>query len=154
MNCVLTETLFGSELDKRMTFRQAIDLLREQNLLNTGEIAERAIAKKSGVELCSPMTPNIDTVTGKQIKYVTVKKPASDRYYKAYITRKTTAPILCVISNPIKNKQYFLHIPYHAHKHLDGSCLTISFGKDGTPSPSQWWAYEVDSFDELCELAK
>lgn len=154
MDCVLQTTVFGSQLNQQMTLKQAIELLQAENLINMGELAERAISKQSGVDLCTPMTPNIDTVTGKQIKYATVKKGAKSRYYKAYITRNTTAPILCVITNPIKQEQYFLHIPYSAHKHHSGSCLAISFGTDGTPSRSWLWEHEVDSFDELCELAK
>jgi hypothetical protein len=154
MKCVLAETVFGNKLDKPTTLRAAIELLRDQGLLNIGELAERAISKQSGVELCAPMTANIDTVTGKQIKHATVNMPASERYYKAYITRNTTAPILCVITNPILKEQYFLHIPYKAHSHLKGSCFSINFGRDGTPSKSRWWNYQVQDFNALCELAK
>ena len=154
MNCVLLETVFGKQLDQKMSLRQACELLRKENLLNNGELTERAISKQSGVELCSPMTPNIDTVTGKQIKYATVKKPASEDYYRAYISRNTDAPILCVITNPVLKEQYFLHIPYSAHKHLNGSCLNISFGRNAQPGKSWLWKYEVDSFEKLCELAK
>lgn len=154
MNCVLLDTVFGKQLDQRMTLKQACELLREQNLLNNGELTERAISKQSGVKLCDPMTPNIDTVTGKQIKYATVKKSAKSKHYKAYITRNTDAPILCVINNPVQNEQYFLHIPYEAHWYLTGSCIALSFGTYGEPGASIWWKYEVDSFEDLCELAK
>lgn len=154
MKCVLAETVFGSRLDKPTTLRDAIELLREEGLLHIGELAERAISKRSGVALCAPMTPNIDTVSGKQIKHATVKKSASSDYYTAYITRNTDAPILCVITNPVLKTQYFLHIPYKAHSHLTGSCFNISFGRNGNPSPSKWWKYQVPDFDALCELAK
>ena len=104
--------------------------------------------------MCNKNTANIDLVSGVQIKYSTVKKPASSGYYMAYISINTTAPILCVITNPVTKEQYFLYIPYSAFSHLRGNCISICFGKNGSPSPSQWWNYEVDSFDDLCELAK
>jgi len=154
MSNVLTQTLFGNELFTTMSLENAINFLLSKNLINVGELAEQAISKKSGVAMCSKNTANIDLVSGVQIKYSTVKKPASSERYLAYISINTTAPILCVISNPVLNKQYFLHIPYHAFRHLSGNCINISFGKDGEPRPSQWWHYQVDSFEELCELAK
>lgn len=154
MDCVLLKTVFGSKLDNNMTLKQAINLLQSMELINMGELTELAISKKSGVGLCERNTPNIDTVTGKQIKYATVRKSPSNRCYKAHISRNTDAPILCVITNPVQNEQYFLHIPYKAHAHLTGNTLSLSFGYDGIPSYGQWWAYEVDSFEELCKLAK
>lgn len=154
MSNVLTQTLFGSELQTQMSLEGAISLLLSKDLINVGELAEQAISKKSGVAMCSKNTANIDLVTGKQIKYSTVKMPASSDRYLAYITIKTTAPILCVITNPVLDEQYFLYIPYRAFRHLSGNCIAISFGKDGNPGSSIWWHYEVDSFDELCALAK
>jgi len=154
MNNALTQTLFGDELLTIMSLENAINLLLSKNLINVGELAEQAISKKSGVAMCDRNTANIDLVSGVQIKYATVKKPASSEYYRAYITINTTAPILCVITNPVLNEQYFLHIPYNAFKHLSGNCISILFGKNGESGSSQWWHYQVDSFEELCELAK
>ena len=154
MNNVLTETLFGDMRQTRMSFEKAFNFLLSKDLINVGELAEQAISKKSGVAMCNKNTANIDLVSGVQIKYATVKKPASSDYYLAFISLRTTAPILCVITNPVINQQYFLHIPYKAFRLVNGSCINILFGKDGHPRPSQWWHYEVDSFEELCELAK
>tara|TARA_R110000772_G_scaffold242832_1_gene355507 strand:+ start:142 stop:609 length:468 start_codon:yes stop_codon:yes gene_type:complete len=155
MSNALTQTLFGNELFTTMSLENAINLLLSKNLINVGELAEQAISKKSGVAMCGKNTSNIDLVSGVQVKYSTVTKPASLDRYLAYIGINTTAPILCVITNPVlNNKQYYLHIPYRAFRHLRGNCINISFGKDGEPRPSQWWHYQVDSFDELCELAK
>ena len=154
MRDILAERYFGADVDNKMTLMEAINLLRRHDLLNIGELAERAISVQSGIDMCGKNTPNIDLVTGKQIKHATVKMPASSDRYLAYISINTTAPILCVITNPVLNEQYFLHIPYKAFRHLSGNCISISFGKDGHPGSSIWWHYEVDSFDELCELAK
>jgi hypothetical protein len=155
MKDILAETYFGLDVYNKMTLMEAINLLRRHDLLNIGELAERAISVQSGVDMCDKNTPNIDLVTGKQIKHATVKKGANSKYYKAYISINTDAPILCVITNPVVGEQYFLHIPYSAFSHLTGSCISIYFGTDGkTIAASHWWNYEVDSFEELCELAK
>jgi hypothetical protein len=155
MNNPLTKTLFGNELLTTMSLENAINLLLSKNLINVGELAEQAISKKSGVAMCGKNTANIDLVSGVQVKYATVTMAASSDYYRAYISINTTAPILCVITNPVlNNKQYFLHIPYRAFRHLSGNCINISFGRDGHPGSSQWWNYEVDTFEDLCEFAK
>jgi hypothetical protein len=152
---VLTQTIFGQQLTQHMSLHDAIELLIGKNLINVGQLAEMAISKKANVAMCSPCTPNIDLVSGVQIKYATVMKPASSDYYCAYISRNTTAPMCVIISNPMENnKQYFLYIPYSAHQHLTGSCINISFGRDGLDSSSKWWHHQVDSFDALCQLAK
>jgi len=155
MDDILTKTIYGEQLNQTMTLSEAINLLRNDDLLNIGELAELAISIKSGVALCSKNTEAIDLVTCKQIKHALVTKPPSSKYYFAFLTiKKTYFPLLYVITNTILKEQYFLHIPYEAHKHLSGSCTSISFGRDGYPKPSQWWNYEVNSFEELCELAK
>ena len=84
MNNPLTQTLFGNELLTMMSLENAINLLLSKNLINVGELAEQAISKKSGVAMCDKNTANIDLVSGVQIKYSTVKMPASsDRYSSA-----------------------------------------------------------------------
>jgi hypothetical protein len=154
MRDVLAEAYFGDDVDNKMTLMEAIILLRRHELINHGELAERAISVQSGVQKCDKNTPNIDLVTGKQIKSANVTRSVSSDYYKAHLTTNTTAPILCVITNLIEGKQYFLHIPPKAHKHLNSNAISIPFGKDGRGGTSQWWNYQVDSFEELCELAK
>jgi hypothetical protein len=154
MKDVLAEAYFGIDVNNKMTLMEAIILLRKHDLINHGELAERAISVQSGVKMCDKNTPNIDLVTGKQIKSATVKKAATSEHYKAHISINTTAPMLCVVTNLIEEKQYFLHIPPSAHRHLGANAIAIPFGKDGRGGTSQWWKYQVDSFEKLCELAK
>ena len=154
MRDVLAEAYFGVDVDKKMTLMEAIVLLRRHNLINHGELAERAISVQSGVDLCDKNTPSIDLVTGVQIKSAQVTKSSNGDHYKAHIGIKTTAPMLCVITNLIEGKQYFLHIPPSAHKHLSANTISIPFGRDGMGGESQWWHHQVDNFEDLCELAK
>ena len=152
----LAEAYFGVDVDKKMTLMEAIVLLRRHNLLNHGELAERAISVQSGVAQCDKNTRNIDLVSGVQIKSAQVTKSVNSDYYKAHFGINTTAPMLCVITNLIEEKQYYLYIPPAAHSHLSGNAINISFGTSGLfeDSTSHWWGHKVDTFKELCELAK
>ena len=155
MSNILVETVYKSRLKENMTLEQAFDILFKDDLINTGKLTELAVSKRSGIAMCTPCTPNIDLVSGKQIKYATVTRPDSSDYYTATVSRNTTADILLVITNPIENyKQYFLYIPYGEHWHLSGNTISIPFGRDGLGGSSKWWHFQVDSFDKLCEMAK
>ena len=153
MNNELTQAVFGRMLDQKYTLSEVLTALDKLDLLNIGELAELAISKKSGVKKCGKMTENIDLESGHQIKHArTHLRP--NGYWIATVSRNTTAPILLVVSETKTKKQYFFHIPYKAHRHLSGNTIGISFGAHGWPSSGQWWAYEITSFDELCEIAK
>lgn len=139
-----------------MPLSEAIELLKSMNLINIGELAELAISKKSGVKTCDRNTPEIDLVSGKQIKHATtnpVKNRPNQR--KAFISiAGTSAPILAVVTETITSRQYFLYIPFRAYSHLTGNTISVIFDKNGNPGNSQWWRYQVESFEKLCELAK
>jgi len=148
----LTKTIFGDNLDKSFKLSDLLTEFDNHNLLNIGEIAELAISIKSGVSRCTKMTENIDLVSGRQIKH-------AKTYYRrgswiATVSRNTNAPMLVVVTEQNTKKQHFFNIPYSAHRHLLGNTITIGFGYTGTDLSGKWFDYRVDSFDELCELAK
>jgi hypothetical protein len=152
---VLFETIFGELLQKTMTLEKAIALLADQDLINIGELAEVAISKRSGVSLCEKNTPEVDLVSGVQIKHAQTNPYANSGRLLAHVSIKgTSAPILAVVTERKRNKQYFFSIPYSARAHLYGNTIAIPFDAAGNPTDNQWWQYEVNSFDELCELAK
>jgi hypothetical protein len=128
-------------------------MLDKMDLLQNGQLAELAISKTSGIAMCGKLTKNIDLVTGKQIKHARTHLRPTGSWY-ATISRNTTAPMLVVISETTTGKHYYLNIPYKAHSHMSGNTINISFGRNGTSFNSHWWRYKVDSYDELCELAK
>lgn len=155
MNNVLFESIFGETLKSPMTLEKAIQVLSSHNLINIGELAELAISKKSGVELCEKNTPEVDLVSGVQIKHAQTNPHSNSGRLLAHVSIKgTTAPILAVVTERKTNKQYFFHIPYSARAHLTGNAISITFDNYGFPGSGQWWAYEVESFEKLCELAK
>ena len=65
----LYNTIFGEDLNKKLTLSKAIEILEGRGLINIGEVAEQAISIGSNVALCSKNTPEIDLVSGKQIKH-------------------------------------------------------------------------------------
>jgi len=153
MNTAITKELFGDNLNKSFTLADILNSLDNLNFLNHGEMAEVAISRKSGVKQCNKMTENIDLENGVQIKHAKTHL-RSKGYWIATISRNTTAPMFVVIYETNTKKEYFLNIPYQAHGHLSGNTISISFGRDGVDSTSQWWKYEVESFEKLCEMAK
>ncbi len=140
-----------------MTLKDAIELLTKDNLIDIGELAEKAISLKSGIKQCDKNTPNIDLVSGKQIKHAQTNPDhvTTKSVLKAHISiRGITAPILAVVTERVTKKQYFFHFPYSSFRYLNGNTFTLTFDAKGRPGNGQWWDYEVDSFEELCDYAK
>lgn len=151
----ITKTVFGSKLNQSMTFADALKFLTSKGLINEGELTELAISKKSGIAKCKPNTPEIDLVNGVQIKHARSHPRSSGNGQLAFITIKNTkAPIFAVVTESVTGQQYYLHIPYKDRKHLSGSAISIPFDNYGSPGNSQWWYHKVDTFEELCELAR
>jgi hypothetical protein len=156
MNDILFKTLFGPKLKENYTLEQAIFLLQEKNLIAIGELAEQAISVKSGVDQCDKNCPEIDLVSGKQIKHAqTNPENNKNSCLKAWVSIKgTTAPILAVVTERYTGKQYFFYFPYFSYKKHNGNAFSIPFDLSGRPNKNnKWWDYEVENFEKLCELA-
>lgn len=153
-NSKLYSAIFGHELEKTFTLEQAITILESMDLINIGEVAEQAISAKSGVERCSINTPDIDLVSGKQIKHARTADKNGRRIAYCSIKNHTT-DILCVVTERLTNKEYFFKFPNYAYGSMYGNTIGIPFYENGVPyRNNRWWEYEVGSFEELCELAK
>ena len=124
----LTETVFGKDLDRTFTLAEALDLLSSHNLIDVGELAERAISKKSGVAQCGKNTPGIDLVNGMQIKHAQTN-PGNKTYEKRLVAwcsiKNTDAPILLVVTERLTKKQYFFYVPYDAYKYVNANTLSL-----------------------------
>ena len=157
MKDVLLETVFGADLKKTYKLEDAIKLLKEYDLINIGELAELAISTKSGVDQCPKNTPDIDLVSGKQIKHAqTNPDNTTSGVLKANISKKgITVPILAVVTERLTNRQYFFYFPYKSYSYLNGNTFMVPFDLYGNPKrQNMWWDYEVESFEKLCTLAK
>lgn len=158
MSNILIETVFKNELMNTMTLKDAIELLTKNNLIDIGELAERAISIKSGVDRCSKNTPNIDLVSEKQIKHAQTNPDNLGKAgnLRAHISIKgITAPILAVVTERVTKKQYFFYFPYSSFSMYDANTFSICFNSNtGEPASGWAWGYEVASFAKLCKMAK
>lgn len=160
----LTKTVFGKDLHKTVTIAEAISLFHTMSLFSIGELAERAISKKSKIAQCGKNNPNSDLVNGLEIKHgMTHPENPKGKTLTAYLSKDgKTSHMLGVVTEQVTGKQYFFSIPYSAYKKADANTLAIPFELDGTPRRvpkavrylPNWWNYEVKSFNELCKIAK
>ena len=153
MNNALTRAVFGRKLNKTFTLAETISMLNDMDMFHIGELAEQAISKRSGVALCEKNCPNIDTVTGKQIKHAQTHPERG--VMRAWCSINSTAPILLVVTENLTKKQYYFHIPYKDYSVMSGNAISIPFNDDGSPKLSnKWWKNKVNDFNDLCRLAK
>jgi hypothetical protein len=155
INKDLFSAVFGDALSNRVTLSRAIEILDERNLINIGELAEQAISIKSNIALCSKNTPEIDLVSGKQIKHGRTNPCTQHTGLKAFCSIKNhTSTILFVATETHTKKEYYFVFPYSSYKKYYGNTISVPFDWCGVPSRSnKWWSYEVESFEKLCESA-
>jgi len=158
MNNVLLETLLGERINEVVTLGEAFEIYHSMDLIATWELAERAISKKADVAQCPKNTPGIDLVSGVQIKYAQTNRVTQSKKGSLYgyiSVRDHTETILAVVTETVTGKQYFFRFPHSSYRHVNGNTFAVPFDIDGNPRrKSDWWYYEVDSFDKLCEMAK
>lgn len=152
----LYNTIFGKDLSKNFTLEQAIRILEDRGLINIGEVAEQAISIGSNVALCSKNTPEIDLVSGKQIKHGRTNPVTQHTGLKAFCSIKNhSSTILFVATEAYTQKEYYFVFPYSSYKRYNANTLCVPFNWCGVPTRSNhWWDYEVDSFEQLCKAAK
>ena len=140
------------QLDKTLTVKDALFFLHKQNLLNVGELTERAIVKQGKLTQQSKNFKGSDfKEDNSDSKYVQV------RYYKAaYATiagiqnKIGTLRVLCF--EPKKDKNYYFLIPYkvYAPYTLVNDSLKIWFDNDGNPRRPKRLDRRYDLWDYQC----
>jgi len=156
MKCVLKETVFGERLNEQMSLSDAIDLLSDLDLINIGELGEKAVSIQTGISQCAKNTPNIDLLNGIQIKTAqTNPDNPTNGFLKAWFTIKNcTAPIAVIVTERVTKKQYFFYIPYSGYKHMNANAVSIPFDERGRPyTKNEWWYYNVPTWADLCKKA-
>lgn len=157
----LTVTLFGNEtLNKQMSFKDTLSLLQELDLINIGELAEKAIAKKTGSKQMGKCQEGYDLENGWEIKHGQAHLNTGGTQRKAYIAgmRNKTGTLRVVITERLTGNLYFFKVPYHAYRDYSTSSLCWCFNVDGTPqrvpkaatSRPCYWDFKVGNFNELC----
>jgi len=159
----LTVTLFGEQaLNQKMTFKDTLSLLQELDLINVGELAEKAVAKKTGIKQASRCQTAYDLENGWEIKHGQARANGKNTQRNAYVAgmRNKTGTLRVVITELLTGKLYFFKVPFRAYKECRDSSLQWVFETDGSPrrqfikpgasTRPNFWDYEVASFDELC----
>lgn len=158
----LTVALFGrTGLNKSMPVKDVLTMLQDLDLLNVGELAEKAIAKKIGVAQAERCNAGSDLVNGWEIKHGQARKVNRGARRCAYVAglKNKHGLLRVVITELLTGRLYFFKIPYSAYQYCVGSTIKFNFDLDGTPRRQQhhtsfrpnFWDYEVESFDNLCE---
>ena len=152
----LLHTVFGNKLTQNFTLEDAVNFLNDLDLINIGELAELAISIGSNVQRCSKNTPEIDLVSGKQIKHGRTNPDTQHNGLKAFCSIKNhKSTILFVATERRTSKEYYFAFPHSSYKKHHGNTIAIPFDFAGRPvKTNHWWRYEVESFEKLCELAK
>ena len=157
----LTVTLFGREaLNKQMSFKDTLSLLQELDLINIGELAEKAIAKKTGSKQMGKCQEGYDLENGWEIKHGQAHLNARETQRNAYIAgmQNKTGTLRVVITERLTGQLYFFKVPFDAYKDYRTSSLQWAFEVDGSPrkipkaatSRPCYWDFKVDNFNELC----
>ena len=157
----LTVTLFGHQaLNRQMSFKDTLSLLQELDLINIGELAEKAVSKKTGIQQTSRCQEGYDLENGWEIKHGQAHLNAKGTQRKAWVAgmQNKTGTLRIVITERLTGQLYFFKVPYRAYRHYTNSSLSWGFDIDGVPqrqplrstSRPNYWDYEVENFDQLC----
>lgn len=161
MKDFLASVVFGERYTNG--FETIFNELRDCNLINIGELFELAVSRYSGIPMCPRNTPNIDIVTNYQLKHAQTypEQLLKDKMYAYLSVEKTTAPILAGVHERLTNKMYFFHFPPEAYTYIRANTIKIPFTNYGAPiyvptknTGINWWSYKLNTFDELCNIAK
>lgn len=159
MRNILTETVFGEKLNQKMTLCEALTLLQEKELLNAGELAEKAVSMFTGIAQTSRCQSGYDLINGWEIKHGQTHQLATSSTRTAYVAglKNKTDTIRVIITEQFTGKLYFFKIPHSAYIPHAKSSISWSFNKHGTPNRiktsgtrENFWNYEVNTFAELC----
>jgi hypothetical protein len=157
----LTVTLFGTQaLNQQMSFKDTLTLLQQLDLINVGELAEKAVAKKTGIRQTGRCQQGYDLENGWEIKHGQTHANSKGTQRKAYIAgmKNKTGTLRVVITERLTGQLYFFKVPFWAYEDYRGSSLYWNFDPAGIPQRQPlaatnrpcYWDFEVGSFDELC----
>ena len=141
-----------NQLSKTMTLNEAFFLFHKENLLNVGELTERAIVKQGKLTQHSKNFKGSDfKEDNSDSKYVQV------RYYStAYATiagiqnKIGTLRVLCF--EPKQNKNYYFLTPYKVYAPYTSAndSLKIYFDMEGNPRSPKRSNRRYDLWDYVC----
>jgi hypothetical protein len=157
----LTLSVFGEEsLKKQYSLSKILSILNDFNLINIGELAERAVANKAKTTQVSRCNQGFDLANGWEIKHGQTNPQKNSNQRRAYISgfKNKTADLRTIITEKLTGKLYFFKIPYSSYSKVQAESLAVQFFSDGRPSRTRRhsscynvWDYEIKSFEALCK---
>jgi len=152
MNQQLINMLFSAkERNAKMTLNEAIELMWEKNLLQTGEIAERGLVKKSKGLLTqnSRNKKSSDFNDGSELKYATVQYD-SPNCARAQINglNGKTGLLRVMIFEPVTKKNYFFRVPYEIYSTVTSP--KVYFDLVGNPRTPTRKGANFDMWQYVC----
>jgi hypothetical protein len=157
----LTLSVFGEEaLNKQYTLSRILSMLNNANLINIGELAERAVANKAKTTQVARCNQGFDLANGWEIKHGQSNPQKDSNQRVAYIAgfKNKTTDLRTIITETLTGKLYFFKIPYSYYSKVRAQSIAVQFFSDGRPSRVRRhsscyniWNYEVESFEKLCK---
>ena len=144
-NTPIKKFLIGKILnnDVNVFTREELLYLNYEDLL---EIAIASVNKKISIVLGQGQ----DFCNNMDAKFSIVRVSNYGRRYSSSVKCKMKKGLYNVVYENNYNKFYFFVLPAGGMKEID-----IPFTMDGRPKRSnKWWAYEVDTFEEMCHLVE
>ena len=142
MNQQLINMAFSYHIrNKTLQFKDAVKLLWQEDLINVGQLAEKAIVKKSKKKLKQNKknAKGSDFKDMSDSKYSTVYYDKTTNYATVSGLKNKTGKLRVMVYEPKTQKNYFFIIPhrvYAPYQHTSDS-LKIYFTKDGQPRTTQ-----------------
>jgi hypothetical protein len=154
MNQQLINFLFSAkERSTKMTFNEAIELMWEKNLLQTGEIAERGLVKKSKGRLKqnSRNKKSSDFNDGSELKYVTARQDTANCVRANIVGLKGKTGLLrVVVFEPITKKNYFFRVPHKIYSTV--ASPKVYFNAKGNPRTPTRKGSSFDMWEHVCTV--
>jgi hypothetical protein len=137
MNKQLVNMAYSNYYRKELfTLEEAIAFLWKDNVINVGELAERAIVRNSkNLKQNSRGLKGSDFSDKSDSKYVTVSYYKNSAYASINRIQHKIGMLRVMIHEPKNNKNYFFRIPYkvYAPYRTENNSLKVYFDTKGNP---------------------
>lgn len=139
------------------TLEEAIEFLWQRNLINVGELAEKAIVRNSGLTQNQRNTMGSDFCDNSDSKYTSVYHGPTSSYANVSGIQNKGGALRILVHEPKTDKNYFFVVPYRVYKPYTDADDSIKIWFDSAGNPrnpkrnirENLWKYEV-SKKEWC----
>jgi len=159
MNTQLVNMAFSNHTrNKLITFNDAVKFLWEQGLINVGELAEKAIVKKSKKKLKQNKknAKGSDFKDKSDSKYITVSYYKTSAYACVSGLENKIGKLRVMVYEPKTQKNYFFVIPHKVYAPYQKAkdSLKIYFDRQGNPRSPKRKNIRYDLWDHKCSAGE